>query len=115
MIISTKVIYGNLDYKPIVENLSMAYSCDPFKITLGLLTSNKEVLGNNYKVLPPGATSNEHIKQGQFLEKKKVLSEFQSVNKRIREEDNVTSDNYYDNILNECVIDAANELIEQER
>jgi hypothetical protein len=50
-----------------------------------------------------------------FIEKKKILPDFEKFNKRIREDDSITSDNYYDNILNECMIDAANEIIGKER
>lgn len=50
-----------------------------------------------------------------FVSKKVVLENFESINKIIREDDNIISDNYYDNIINECLADAANEILEKER
>ena len=43
------------------------------------------------------------------------MKNFSVINKRIRQEDNITSDNYYDNMMNECVLETALELIEKER
>lgn len=54
-------------------------------------------------------------KDNSYLDKKLILNEFEPINIEIRKLDNVLSDNYYDNILNECYIDAANELIENEK
>jgi hypothetical protein len=50
-----------------------------------------------------------------LLDKQTILSEFEDTNKKIRADNHFASDNYYDNILNECLIDAANEILENER
>lgn len=66
-------------------------------------------LKNNYKILEnPYSPKN-------FINKKYILENFENTNKNIREDDNIISDNYYDNILNECLIDAGNEILEKER
>ena len=67
------------------------------------------MLRNNYKIL--------HIKKSieQIINKEKILKEFEPINIKIRNEDNITSDNFYDNILNNCLIDTTIELINKER
>lgn len=54
-------------------------------------------------------------KENSYLDNKLILQQFEPINIELRKLDNVLSDNYYDNILNECYIDAANELIEDEK
>lgn len=66
-------------------------------------------LKNNYKIL-----ENLYCPKN-FINKKTILENFENTNKNIREDDNIISDNYYDNILNECLIDAGNEILEKER
>ena len=50
-----------------------------------------------------------------IIDKKEILKNFATINKKVRQEDNITSDNYYDNMMNECVLETALELIEKER
>ena len=66
-------------------------------------------LQNCYKILE----EKENIKN--FVGKEKVLKNFEPTNKEIRKNDNIISDDYYDKILNECLIDAGNEVMEKER
>lgn len=54
-------------------------------------------------------------KENSYLDNKLILQQFEPINIELRKLDNVLSDNYYDNILNECYIDAANEFIEDEK
>ena len=67
------------------------------------------MLRNNYKRL--------HIKKNlsEIINKEKILKEFEPINIKIRNEDNITSDNFYDNMLNNCLIDTTIELINKER
>lgn len=66
-------------------------------------------LQNCYKILE----DKENAKN--FLNKEKIQKKFEPMNKEIRKDDNIISDDYYDNILNECLIDAGNEIMEKER
>ena len=47
--------------------------------------------------------------------KEKILKQFSIINKQIRNTDNLASDDFYDNMLNDCIIDTAIELIYRER
>ena len=49
------------------------------------------------------------------MDKPKILKQFSVINKKIRNKDNLTSDDFYDNMLNDCIIDTAIELIYKER
>jgi hypothetical protein len=76
---------------------------------MALTLKDKDRLMNCYKILDyPEYSKN-------FINKKAILENFEKINKSIREDDNIITDNYYDNILNECLIDAANEILEKER
>lgn len=97
-------IYNN--YETIYYNLSIPYSCTPNQLINSILSREPK---KSHKELP------DKIKDKYFIDKKVLISEFENTNKKIRYEDNIISDNYYDNILNECVIDAANELLNAER
>ena len=44
-----------------------------------------------------------------------ILKKFDETNKQIRIKDNISSDNYYDKMINECIIDTVIELINKER
>ena len=50
-----------------------------------------------------------------IMNKPKILEKFSKINKIIRKKDNVIDDDYYDHMLNECLIDSAIEIIEKER
>ena len=87
----------------------MPYKNDSKEVIISLSLRDRTRLKNNYKFLEkPENTKN-------FINKKGVLENFENVNKNIREEDNIISDNYYDKILNECLVDAANEILEKDR
>ena len=96
-------------YNEIYENIST-----PMKnYAKGLMTSlslqDAEMLRDNYKRL--------YIKKeiSNIINKEKILKEFEPINIKIRHEDNITSDNFYDNMLNNCLIDTTIELINKER
>ena len=75
---------------------------------MSLALQDGDILRENYKFLV------KEEKLEKILEKEKILKEFGEINKLIRNKDNVTSDNYYDNMLKYCIIDTAFELIYKE-
>ena len=94
------LIYNNIS-KPLKNN------SDKFMISLAL--QDGDMLKNNYKC----STNEQSIEK--IIDKEKLLKKFSFINKAIRSKDNVTSDNFYDNMLNDCIIDTAIELIYKER
>jgi hypothetical protein len=95
------------DYSKILDNLKIPYSHDSSLLIQSLVHRDQNLLKKSYKYLP----ANNKV----VLDKKAIMPELEKENKMIRENDNITSDNYYDNILNECMIDAADELLNKER
>ena len=49
------------------------------------------------------------------MDKPKILKQFSIINKKIKNKDNLTNDDFYDNMLNDCIIDTAIELIYKEK
>ena len=76
---------------------------------ISLVLQDAQMLRNNYKKV----YYKENIEK--IIDKKEILRNFVVINKKIRQEDNITSDNYYDNMINECIVETAIELIEKER
>jgi hypothetical protein len=95
------------DYNKILDNLKIPYSHDPSLLIQSLVSRDQNLLKKAYKFLP---TNNKT-----FIDKKAIMPEFEKENKIIRENDNIASDNYYDNIFNECMIDASDEILNKER
>lgn len=87
----------------------MPYQSNPKEVIVAMSLRDRNRLKQSYKYLEKP----ENAKN--FVKKKTILENFENVNKSIREDDNIISDNYYDNILNECLVDAANEILEKER
>jgi len=87
----------------------MPYKSDSKEVIISMSLRDRNRLKQSYKFLEKPDNAKK------FINKKKILDNFEIINKNIREDDNIISDNYYDNILNECLIDAANELLEKER
>jgi len=74
-----------------------------------LALQDTDMMKDNYKC-PVKEESIESI-----IDKDKLLKKFSVINKNIRNKDNVTSDNFYDNMLNDCIIDTTIELMYRER
>ena len=106
-----KVIGNEIDkeYNNIIDNLKIPLKVNETQLMNGIMLKDEIILSN-----PNSIFCNNEIQNKEFINKK-ILKDFENIDKEIRNEDNITSDEYYDNILNECVIDAANELIEKER
>ena len=96
-------------YPKIYDNISTEKKNNSEKLMISLVLQDAQMLRNNYRK----NINKESLEK--ILEKKEILQKFAKFNKQIRQEDNITSDNYYDNMLNECVLETAIELIEKER
>ena len=79
------------------------------KLMMSLALQDAELLRDNYK------TTKGLVNIAQILEKDKILKKFETINKKIRNIDNITSDNFYDKMLNDCIIETAIEIINKER
>ena len=93
----------------IYENISTQKKNISDNLMISLVLQDAQMLRNNYKKM----CFKENLEK--ILDKKEFLKNFSTINRKIRQEDNITSDNYYDNMLNECVFETAIELIEKER
>jgi len=96
-------------YDLIYENISTPMKNNSEKLMISLALQDAELLRNNYK------NTDNLISISKILDKEKILKNFEPINKKIRSNDNVTSDNFYDKILNDCIIETANEIINKER
>ena len=96
-------------YDRIYDNISVPLKNDFEKIIIGLELQNGKMIKDNYKQV----YYKEDIKD--IIDKKYILKKIENINKEIRNKDNIFDDNYYDNILNECIIDTCIELIKNER
>ena len=98
-----------LKYPRIYANISMPLKNNSISLMMSLSLQDADMLRDNYKCV----LMKENIKN--IIDKEKILKKFEPINKQIRSKDNLTSDNFYDNILNECLVDTAIELINRER
>ena len=96
-------------YPKIYENISCQKMNCSENLMISLVLQDAQMLRNNYKTI----SYRENIEK--ILDKKEILKKFSAINRKIRQTDNITSDNYYDNMLNECILETAIELIEEER
>ena len=96
-------------YNRIYENIKTPFKNNFEKIIVGLELQNGKLIKDNYKQI----TYKEDIKD--IIDKKNLLKKIENINKEIRNKDNIFDDNYYDKILNECIIDTCIELIKKER
>ena len=106
-----KIIYNEIieKYQLIYRNISKPLKNNSDKFMISLALQDREMLRNNYKCF----VDEESIEK--ILDKEKILQKFSPINKNIISKDNVTSDNFYDNMLNDCIIETAIELIYKER
>ena len=98
------------NYEKIINNLKQPFKINETKLMNGILLKDKEIISN-----PNSIYINKNITNLDYLNKEKIKKEIEPISKKIREENENEVDFNYDNILNECVIDTANELIENER
>jgi hypothetical protein len=99
------------NYETIINNLKIPLKIDEEMIINGLMLKDKS-LSISSKI----RFCNENITQVKFLNET-ILKDFDKIDKEVRNSnnDNTLNDNYYDKILNKCVYDTTNELIEKQR
>lgn len=100
----------NNNWPKIVQNLSEPYKFNGEDVMNRIMLNDKDFL-NKIK----GRFSNQNEIDNNHFVSKEVVSKFEPVSKELRNNNNLVSDGYYDNILNECLVDAANEIIAKER
>ena len=98
-----------LKYPRIYNNISMPLKNQSVGLMMSLSLQDADMLKDNYKC----SLMEENIRN--IIDKEKILKTFEPINRHIRSQDNLTSDNFYDNMLNECLVDTAIELINKER
>ena len=96
-------------HKRIYDNLSTPFKNDSKNIIMALSLQDNKLFKDNYKQ----QIFKESLED--IIDKKNLLKKFDKINNDIRIKDNISSDNYYDKILNECIIDTVIELINKER
>jgi hypothetical protein len=96
-------------YPLIYENISTPMKNNSEKLMMSLALQDAELLRDNYK------TTKNLVSISTILDKEKILKTFEPINKKIRSRDNLTSDNFYDKMLNDCIIETAIEIINKER
>ena len=106
-----KILYKEIcdKYPLIYNNISKPLENNSEKFMVSLALQDTDMLKNNYRRM----SNVESIEK--IIDKENILKKFSVINKKIRNKDNVISDNFYDNILNDCIIDTAIELINKER
>jgi len=97
------------NYEKIINNLKVPHKIDEAKMINGLMLKDR-----NLSITSKIRFCNDDIMKDKFVEEN-VLNDFEKIDKEIRNNDNIVSDNYYDKILNKCVYDTTNELIEKRR
>ena len=97
------------NYDKIINNLKIPHKIDEAKMINGLMLKDRSL-----SITSKIRFCNDNIINTKFVEES-ILSDFEKTDKEIRNNDNILSDNFYDKILNKCVYDASNELIEKQR
>jgi len=96
------------NYENIVNNLKIPLKIDEAKMINGLMLKDRS-LSISSKI----RFCNENITKVKFIDEK-IINDFNKIDKIVRSKEN-DNYNYYDKILNKCVYDTTNELIEKER
>ena len=96
-------------YPRIYANISTPLRNKSVGLMMSLCLQDADMLRDNYKC----TEMKESIRN--IIDKEEILKRFEPVNRLIRTKDKLTSDNFYDNMLNDCLIDTTIELINKER
>ena len=96
-------------YPRIHTNISTPLRNKSVGLMMSLCLQDADMLRDNYKC----TEMKESIRS--IIDKEGILKKFEPINRQIRSKDKVTSDNFYDNMLNDCLIDTTIELINKER
>ena len=98
-----------IKYPRIYDNISTPLRNKSVGLMMSLCLQDADMLRDNYKC----TEMKESIRS--IIDKEGILKKFEPINRQIRSKDKVTSDNFYDNMLNDCLIDTTIELINKER
>jgi len=98
-----------LKYDRIYEFISTPLKNNFRGIIIALELQSGDLIKENYRKI----SAKEEIQK--IFDKQKILKLINGINKEIRFNDNISYDNYYDNLLNEAIIDCAIEIIKKER
>ena len=98
-----------LNYARIYDNISIPYKANYEQVLVASYLQDNELLNNSYKELKV----KEDLKN--IINKKKIIEKFNAINKKIRKLKGLDENNSYDNLINECIIDATIEIINKER
>ena len=106
-----RLIYKELikKYKRIYDNISTPLTNNSKNIMVSLVLKNEKMFKDNYKI----KIFKENLED--IIDKKDLLKKFQQINNEIRIKDNILTDDYYDKMINECIIDTTIEIIDKER
>ena len=97
------------NYSRIYDNISVPYKANYEQIIIASYLQDNELLNDCYKEL----RIKEDLKS--IINKKEILEKFDSINKKIRKKKGLEENNYYDILINECIIDATIEILNKER
>ena len=97
------------NYSRIYENICIPYKANYEQVIVASYLKDNELLNNSYKELKV----KEDLKN--IINKKKIIEKFDSINKNIRRLKGLEENNTYDNMINECIVDATIEIINKER
>ncbi len=100
----------DLNYNSIINNLKQPFKIDETDLMNRIMLKDEKIISD-----PDSIYINKDNMNKTFLNKEQILKEFEPINREIREENDNEINVSYDNILNECVIDATNDLLEKER
>ena len=97
------------NYTRIYDNISVPYKANYEEIIVASFLQDNDLLNEGYKELKV----KEDLKD--IINKKEILEKFNSINKKIRLKKGLEENNTYDNLINECIIDATIEILNKER
>ena len=97
------------NYSRIYENISVPYKANYEQIIVASYLQDNELLNDCYKELKV----KEDLKN--IINKKEILEKFNTINRKIRKKKGLEENNYYDNLINECIVDATIEILNKER
>ena len=97
------------NYARIYDNISVPYKANYEEIIVASFLQDNDLLNEGYKELKV----KEDLKS--IINKKEILAKFDSINKKIRLKKGLEENNSYDNLINECIIDATIEILNKER
>ena len=97
------------NYSRIYDNISVPYKANYEQIIVASFLQDNELLNDCYKELKV----KEDLKN--IINKKEILEKFNSINRKIRKKKGLEENNYYDNLINECIVDATIEILNKER